>query len=150
MKKRYFFLVSILIICIDQLSKYYILKNLIPYYPLYIFPGLNFTLVFNTGSAFSFLSDSGDWHRWFFMIFSALMSIIIIYWMQRTSTVAKKRLLGLALILGGALGNLIDRVYLGHVVDFIDVYYKTYHWPVFNIADSAITIGAILLFFSLN
>lgn len=149
MKKWYGFSICLVVILLDQISKYWVLKNLIAYQPLKIIPMLNLTLAYNTGSAFSFLSNSGDWHRWFFTGFSSLMSIVLMVWMIRLPTRATLQLIGLSLILGGAVGNLIDRVLLGHVIDFIDVYYQTHHWPVFNIADSAICVGAVLLFFSL-
>lgn len=144
-----FVLIGIIVI-LDQLSKYCILQHLIPYYPLKLIPMLNFTLAFNSGSAFSFLSDAGEWHRYFFIIFSSLVSLMLIIWMIRTPSTERLKLVGLSLIIGGALGNLIDRVLLGHVVDFIDVYYATHHWPAFNIADSSICIGAVILFFCLS
>lgn len=149
MKKWMWFVVSVLVIAGDQLSKYWIMNTLTPYHPLEIMPMFNFTLAYNTGSAFSFLSGSGEWHRWFFTGFSSIMSVVIILWMLRTPSQSKLQLLGLSLILGGAIGNLIDRVILGHVIDFIDLYYSTHHWPVFNVADSAICVGAVLLVFTL-
>jgi signal peptidase II len=150
MRKWQGFLVSLLIILSDFSSKYFISKMLIPYYPKKIAPFLNFTLVYNTGSAFSFLSDAGDWHHLFFTGFSSLMSVAIIVWIVRLPVREGLQIFSLSLILGGAIGNLIDRLSLGHVIDFIDVYYASYHWPVFNIADAAICVGAVLLFVSLN
>ncbi|MDP3706422.1 MAG: signal peptidase II [Legionellaceae bacterium] len=149
MKKWHAFSVSLIVILLDQLSKYWVMKHLVAYQPVHVIPMLNFTLAYNSGSAFSFLSDSGDWHRWFFTGFSSVMSVVLIVWMMRLPKRAVLQLISLSLILGGAVGNLIDRVFLGHVIDFIDVYYQTHHWPVFNIADSAICVGAVLLFFSL-
>ena len=140
-----FYILSLLIILLDQATKYVAFNNLTPYQPEAIFPMLNLTLAFNTGAAFSFLSSTGDWHRWFFASFSALMSLVIIVWMYKTPRTARLQLLALSLILGGALGNLVDRILLGHVIDFIDVYYANYHWPAFNLADSAICVGALLL-----
>ncbi|MDF1757620.1 MAG: signal peptidase II [Legionellaceae bacterium] len=150
MKKLPFFLLSLVIISIDQLSKVYVSNVLVPYSPENVLPFLNFIVVYNTGSAFSFLSDAGEWHQRFFTVFSLIMSIAITVWIIRVPAMQKRMLFSLSLILGGALGNLIDRVLFGHVVDFIDMYYKSYHWPVFNLADSAITVGALLLFLSLN
>lgn len=147
-EKKGFFILSAVALLLDQFSKYYILKTLEPYTPIKIWPMLDFTLVYNTGSAFSFLSNSGAWHYWFFLGFGSFMSIVIFMWMLRLPMQERRQLLGLALILGGALGNLFDRVNYLHVIDFIDLYYNNYHWPVFNVADSFITIGAAILIFS--
>ena len=105
----------------------------------------SFTLRYNHGAAFSFLYDAGGWQRWFFAIIAAVMSVVLTVWLTRTATTKRLESLGLALILGGALGNLYDRVTLGYVVDFIDFYYQQYHFPAFNIADCGITCGAALL-----
>lgn len=147
MKKWWIFLLSLIVIGLDQLSKIWILGSYIPYQSEKVLSFLNITLAYNTGSAFSFLSDAGSWHKWFFIVFSLLMSIIIIVWMMRLKDEERIQSISLSLILGGAIGNLIDRIRLGHVVDFIDVYYQDFHWPVFNLADCAITIGAFLLLF---
>lgn len=145
MKKWPWFIFGVVVILLDQASKYWALQTLIPYEPEAMFPMVNFTLAFNTGAAFSFLSGAGDWHRWFFTGFSAVMSIVLLVWIIRLPKTAYLQLLALSLILAGALGNLVDRIVLGHVIDFIDVYYKHYHWPAFNLADSAICAGAFLL-----
>ena len=105
----------------------------------------SFTLRYNHGAAFSFLYDAGGWQRWFFAIIAAAMSVVLTVWLSRIATKKRLESLGLALILGGALGNLYDRVTLGYVVDFIDFYYQQYHFPAFNIADCGITCGAALL-----
>jgi len=97
----------------------------------------------NEGAAFSFLADAGGWQRWFFSVLAFVISIVLIVWIKRLKTEEKMLAVSLSLILGGAVGNLIDRVRFGYVVDFIDVYYDAMHWPAFNIADSAITIGAV-------
>jgi signal peptidase II len=149
MRNWHWFVLSSVIILLDQLSKYFAMQSLLPYQPIPLLPVLNFTLAFNTGSAFSFLSKSGEWHRWFFAVFSLLMSIFLIVWILRSRKTARMQLLALSLILGGAVGNLVDRVMQGHVIDFIEIYYKQFHWPVFNLADSAICIGAVLLFIDL-
>ena len=149
MKNWPWFLVSFLVIVADQVSKYWVLKTFTPYEPVSVLPMFNITLAYNTGSAFSFLSETGDWHRWFFTGFSIIMSGVLLVWMLRMPSCNKKQLLSLSLILGGAVGNVMDRILLGHVIDFIDVYYKTHHWPVFNVADSAICVGAMMLFFTL-
>lgn len=144
MKKWHYLLISILIVGLDQASKILAVNNLEPYFSLAVFPYLNFTLMFNTGSAFSFLSNAGNWHVWFLLAFSFIMSVVILVWMVKTSKSEVLQLTSLALILGGAVGNLVDRIHYGHVVDFIDVYYKQYHWPAFNLADSAILVGVVL------
>ena len=145
MKKLPWFLLSLAVIFVDQLSKHWAMSTLIPYQPTPLFPMFNFTLAYNTGAAFSFLSAAGDWHQWFFACFSVVMSIILAVWLMRLPSKAVLQCLAISLILGGALGNLYDRAVLGHVIDFIELYYGNYRWPVFNLADSAICLGAILL-----
>ena len=137
--------ISLLIVIIDQLSKYYINLEFSLYQSVIIFPGFNITHVHNTGAAFSFLSDASGWQRWFFILISAGISVGLIVWIAFLNNTRVWLAVGLALILGGALGNLIDRVLLGYVIDFIDVYYNKWHWPAFNVADSAISIGAAML-----
>jgi signal peptidase II len=149
MKKWPWFLLSLIVILADQLSKYWAATTLVPYEPEPLFSMFNFTLAYNTGAAFSFLSGTGSWHRWFFAGFSIIMSLVLVAWLARLSPKARLQSLAVSLILGGAVGNLYDRAVLGHVIDFIDVYYENHHWPVFNLADSAICIGAFLLFIDL-
>lgn len=115
------------------------------YQPIPIVPGFNLTLMHNTGAAFSFLSQAGGWQRWFFIGIASVVSIVIIVWMNGLPKNKYWLLTALALILGGAIGNVCDRIILGYVIDFIEVYYGDMFWPAFNIADSAITIGAIML-----
>lgn len=146
MKKWPCFILSLTIILLDQLSKYWALQTLTPYQPEAILPSVNFTLAYNSGAAFSFLSGTGSWHRWFFTGFSSLMSVILVIWIIKLPLKARLQLVALSLILAGALGNLLDRMLLGHVIDFIDIFYAHYHWPAFNLADSAICLGALLLF----
>ena len=138
-------ILSVIIVILDQITKFYAVQFLILYEPRYIYSGLNFTLMYNTGAAFSFLSDAGGWQRWFFIGISSLVSIIIVVWIYNALRKSRCLLFALSFILAGALGNLWDRLTLGHVVDFIEVHYQDLYWPVFNIADSSITIGAILL-----
>ena len=106
---------------------------------------LDLTLVYNPGAAFSFLSDAGGWQRWFFSIVAVVVSIILVIWIYRLPRADKWLAVSLALILGGAVGNLADRMYYGYVIDFILAHYAGHHFPAFNIADSAITIGAIMM-----
>lgn len=139
------YLLAVLIVVLDQLTKQWVSSSFSYGESLELLPFLNLTLVHNMGAAFSFLSDAGGWQRWFFAIVSLLVIVVLIVWLSRLP--ARQYLLAtaLALVLGGAVGNLWDRVFLGYVVDFVDVYYQKYHWPAFNVADTAITIGAILL-----
>lgn len=148
-QSRWLLLVLIVII-IDQITKYVICSYLLPYEPQRILAMLNLTLGYNTGAAFSFLSQSGAWHHWFFMGFGFLMSSVLSVWLLHLAPILRLQAMGISLILGGGIGNLLDRVRLGHVIDFIDLHYANYHWPIFNIADSAICLGAILLFFGLH
>ncbi|AUH72701.1 signal peptidase II [Legionella sainthelensi] len=142
MKKWYWFMLSLAVIVSDQLSKYLVSIFLTPYHPLPVFPMFNLTLAYNTGAAFSFLSGAGDWHRWFFAAFSFIVSIILAVWLYKTENQTCLLSAGISLVLGGAVGNLFDRAIHGYVIDFIDLYYKHHHFATFNIADSAICIGA--------
>ncbi len=137
-------LLSAVVIVLDQASKWLALAKLEPYQPIAAIDGfLNWMLAFNPGAAFSFLADSGGWQRWFFTVLALVVSAVLVVWLARTARGDWRNAAPLALIIGGAIGNVIDRVRLGHVVDFIDVYVAQYHWPAFNIADSAICIGAV-------
>ncbi|HHF7367090.1 TPA: signal peptidase II [Legionella bozemanae] len=142
MRKWPWFMLSLIVIVFDQVSKYLASVFLTPYKPLPVFPMFNLTLAYNSGAAFSFLSGAGDWHRWFFAGFSFIVSVILAVWLYRTESQSRFLLVGISLILGGAIGNLIDRALDGYVIDFIDVYYKHHHFATFNLADSAICIGA--------
>lgn len=138
---------STLVVLLDQITKQISEHYLILYKAVPVIPGFNLTLMYNEGAAFSFLSDAGGWQRWFFITLSTVISIALIIWLQqlkKTPATQNQNILsaGIALILGGAIGNLIDRVLFGHVIDFIQVYYENFYWPAFNIADSAITLGA--------
>lgn len=134
-----------LVIALDQASKLAVLRLLEPYQALAVLPGFNLTLVFNRGASFSFLSEAGGWQRWLFSGIALVASVIIVVLLRRTPPADRLNGFGLTLVLGGAVGNLIDRLWLGHVVDFFDVYYGAWHFPAFNIADSAISVGAVLL-----
>ncbi len=129
----------------DQFSKLAVLRLMEPYQSLPVLPGFNLTLAFNRGASFSFLAEAGGWQRWLFSGISIVAAVVIIVLLRRTPLSDRINGFGLALVLGGAVGNLVDRLRLGHVVDFLDVYYRAWHWPAFNIADSAICIGAVLL-----
>lgn len=133
-----------LVIVLDQASKYWVVARFDLYERLEVLPLFNLTLAYNSGAAFSFLASAGGWQRWFFALVAVLAAGLIFGWLRK---LRHERMQGaaLALILGGALGNLYDRVVLGHVVDFLDFYWGDYHFPAFNIADTAITIGALLI-----
>ena len=137
--------ISALVIVLDLATKWLASSYLVLHEPVAIMPMFNLTLMHNTGAAFSFLSSAAGWQRWFFSIIALVVSIGIVVWMRRLPAQERWSAIALALILGGALGNLWDRVTLGYVVDFIQIYYEQWAWPAFNIADSAISIGAVML-----
>ena len=139
-------IVSVLVIALDQLTKAIVLRELTPYVPRAVVPHvLNWTLAFNTGAAFSFLAGGSGWQVWLFGILAVIVCAVLIAWLTRTPRNEWRTALPLALIVGGALGNLIDRVMHGQVTDFIQVYWRTWSWPAFNVADSAICVGAVVL-----
>jgi len=133
------------IVAVDQLTKFAILRSFSFGERMAVVPGLfDLTLVYNRGAAFSFLAGASGWQRWFFTGLGVAAAIFIVWLLARHGS---QRLFSfaLALILGGAIGNVIDRVARGQVVDFLLVYWQRWHWPAFNVADSAITVGAVLL-----
>ena len=142
---------SLVVVIVDQFTKFMASQYLKLQQPVEIFSWFNLTLVHNTGAAFSFLSQASGWQRWFFIFLAIIVSIIILIWLLRLP--AKQRWLAcaLALILGGAIGNVWDRIIFGYVIDFIDVSisflpWRLFNpWPAFNIADSAISVGAVML-----
>ncbi len=138
-------LMSVVIITLDLWTKGLATESLTLYRPLELTTWLNMTLAHNYGAAFSFLSDAGGWQRWLFTGLAAVVTLVLIVWLLRLQPGEKLTAAALGLIIGGAVGNLIDRINNGYVVDFIDVYYRDWHWPAFNLADSAITGGVILL-----
>jgi signal peptidase II len=141
---------AIVVVIVDQGTKMLAEHLLVLHEPRAVFPSFNFFLTYNTGAAFSFLRDAGGWQRWLFAGISTAVGIFIAVWLLRIPSRQRWLACALALVLGGAVGNLIDRLFRsgGGVVDFIDVYYGTWHWPAFNIADSAISIGAVMLVWS--
>ena len=139
--------IATLVLLLDQLSKWSALSNLKLGIPEEVLPFMNWLLLFNPGAAFSFLAQSSGWQRWFFTILGLAASLYIL-WLLRKNQSDKILSWALSLILGGALGNVLDRIMYGAVVDFIDLHYGNWHWPAFNIADSAISIGAALIVFS--
>lgn len=142
---------SALVIVLDQLSKAWVLATLVPGEKLAVIPDFFYwTLAFNKGAAFSFLADSGGWQRWLFTALALIISTVLLVWLKRTRVSDWRTALPLALVLGGAVGNVIDRIRMGHVTDFILVYFGDWAYPAFNIADSAVCVGAVtLILFSL-
>lgn len=147
---RWLVLAAVIVIA-DQGSKWLAEQMLAVHEPVAVLPSLNLFLTYNTGAAFSFLRDAGGWQRWFFAVLSLCVSVFIVLWLRRLPRSERWLACALALVLGGAVGNLLDRLFRtdGGVVDFIDVYYGTWHWPAFNVADSAISVGAVLLVLSM-
>jgi len=138
-------LMSMLIVILDLWTKNIATESLSLYRPVELTSWLNMTLAHNYGAAFSFLSEAGGWQRWLFTGLSSVVTLVLIVWLLRLPAREKLTAAALGLIIGGAIGNLVDRINNGYVVDFIDVYYRGWHWPAFNLADSAITGGVILL-----
>lgn len=133
------------IVVLDQLSKY-LCNTQLPYgQPQAVVPGFDLLLVYNRGAAFSFLDDAGGWQRWILAGVSFVVSVLISIWLWRLPPRQKLLGLALALVLGGALGNLYDRVVLGYVIDFVSLYYGEWRFATFNLADAAISCGAVLL-----
>lgn len=137
--------IILLILVMDYYTKQWASNVLELYRPREVQSWLNFTLAHNYGAAFSFLSDQPGWQRWFFTILGTGISLFLLVWLLRLPAREKLTGVALSLVLGGAIGNLMDRVNLGYVVDFIDVHARGWHWPAFNIADSAISAGVVLL-----
>lgn len=139
---------SVIVILLDQLTKAWVVRVLDYAENIPVLPVLNITLRYNPGAAFSFLAGASGWQRWFFIALAVGVSVALVIWLRRLNTRAQPLLAcSLSLILAGAIGNVIDRVRLGHVVDFIHVYWRDWDFPAFNVADSAITIGAVLMLF---
>lgn len=137
-----------LVIMLDQATKVAAERLLTLHVPEPVIAGFfNFTLAYNKGAAFSFLSEAGGWQRWFFTVLALVVSVVLVIWIKNLSREERWTAAALALILGGAIGNVIDRMIHGHVIDFIQWYYDRFYWPAFNIADSAICVGAAILIF---
>jgi len=136
---------SLVVFVLDQVSKHWVITYFSLYESVEIMPSVNLTYVHNMGAAFSFLSSAGGWQRWFFVVIAVIATTVLMIWLSRLKPSERWMAVTLSLILGGAVGNLYDRISYGYVVDFIDVYYGSYHWPVFNVADSAISIGVVMM-----
>lgn len=138
---------SVIVIILDQVSKYIAISYLQPYQPVPFFRGFNWMLAFNRGAAFSFLDSAGGWQLWLFNALAFLISIVLVVWMTKMKPQEKRLAIAFSLIVGGAIGNVIDRILYAQVTDFIDWYYGAYHWPTFNLADSFIFLGAAIFIF---
>ncbi|NMX94147.1 MULTISPECIES: signal peptidase II [unclassified Pseudomonas] len=138
---------SLLVLVIDQVSKAHFEGTLEMFQQIVVIPDyFSWTLAYNTGAAFSFLADGGGWQRWLFALIAVVVSAVLVVWLKRLGRNDTWLAIALALVLGGALGNLYDRIALGHVIDFILVHWQNRHYfPAFNFADSAICVGAVML-----
>ena len=137
--------VSVVVLLADQCTKLLADAMLALYQPVELIPYVALRKAYNSGAAFSFLADESGWQRWFFIALAMIVIGVLVVWLRRLPTTEVRSSLALALILGGAAGNVVDRLVYGYVIDFIDVYYESWHWPAFNIADAAISVGAFLL-----
>ena len=137
-------LLSLLVLVLDQLSKQWVLASLPEYTAIPVIEGFwNWYRTYNTGAAFSFLSDAGGWQKWFFTVLAFGISGLLAVWLWRTPRHDWRTALPFALVIGGAIGNVVDRLVHGHVIDFIQWHWRDWYWPAFNIADAAIVGGAI-------
>lgn len=136
---------SALVLFLDQATKILAEYSLELYQRVEVLPFMNLTLMQNHGAAFSFLADQGGWQRWFFVVLTIVITVFLLRWLRALPEEAQGLAIALSLIIGGAIGNLIDRVQYGYVVDFLDFHAMGWHWPAFNIADSAIFVGAAIL-----
>lgn len=141
---KWYVLLALGVLIADQMTKWWAQMSLPMAQAIKVTDFLNWFLIYNPGAAFSFLSQADGWQRWFFTVIGIVAAVVII-WLLQKNTHDRPFCLALSLILGGAIGNVLDRLLYGAVVDFIDVHYDGLHWPAFNIADSAISIGATLI-----
>lgn len=135
----------LLVVFLDQYTKYLAVAQLELHHPIVLLSVFNLTLSYNTGAAFNLLHNAGGWQQWLFGVVAIIVSVVIVVWLYRLPPKQKWSAIALSLILGGAMGNLYDRVTLGYVIDFIQLHYQHWYWPIFNVADSAISIGAVML-----
>lgn len=140
-----FLWLSAVVFILDLLTKYIVTQNFELYESVNILPIFNLTYVRNTGAALSFLADHDGWQKYFFIVLAIVISAVLVYFLKKNSASQKLQNSAYALIIGGALANMVDRAYNGFVVDFLDFYWQNWHYPTFNVADIAICIGAGLL-----
>jgi signal peptidase II len=136
---------SALVVVLDQVTKLWIVASFEEFEVMVVWPVFNLTLVYNTGAAFSLLADAGGWQRTFFITVGSIVTVVMLVWLGRLKPYERLTGWGLAWVIGGAIGNLIDRVRIGKVIDFLQWHWQGWYWPSFNLADSAITLGVILL-----
>ncbi|MDM7859737.1 signal peptidase II [Alteromonas sp. ASW11-36] len=137
--------ISVVVLVLDQWTKFAIVDSMRLYESIQVTGFFNLTYVHNYGAAFSFLHDAGGWQRWFFTAIAVVVSALLLYWLKQAPKQQLRLPIAFSFILGGAIGNVYDRLVHGYVIDFLDFYYQQWHWPAFNVADSAIFIGAALL-----
>ena len=147
MKHKGYYLLFLGLVLTDQFTKQIFMSSFDLGQSIVVNPFLSWTYLQNTGAAFSFLAGGGMMQKSFLLVVSILVSIWIVIWTQRTPSIYRQKLSGQFLLLSGAVGNLIDRAQYGFVIDFIDVHFNSFYWPVFNIADSLIFVGVVLLIF---
>ncbi|HIC41053.1 MAG TPA: signal peptidase II [Piscirickettsiaceae bacterium] len=147
-KIKHYFIFTLLLVLLDQITKLLIFGYIKPNESIIINDFFSLSHVHNYGAAFSFLADQQGWQRYFLSGISVIASVAIILWMRRIDRTHLLKLIALSMILAGAIGNLIDRLVLGYVIDFIDLHYQTFYWPVFNVADILISLGVVLLIFA--
>ncbi|MBT2968359.1 MAG: signal peptidase II [gamma proteobacterium symbiont of Ctena orbiculata] len=138
---------SLLVIVLDQASKQLAESALTLYESVRVLPFFDLTLLYNKGAAFSFLSDQGGWQRWFFIVLAIVVCIVLVGWLWRLKREEQWIAVALSLIIGGAIGNVIDRILFGQVIDFLHFHYQQHYFPAFNVADTAITIGVIIMLY---
>ncbi|MES9812751.1 MAG: signal peptidase II [Candidatus Thiodiazotropha sp.] len=138
---------SLLVILLDQSTKQLAESTLTLYESVRVLPFFDLTLLYNKGAAFSFLSDQGGWQRWFFIVLAIVVCIVLVGWLWRLKRDEQWVAVALSLIIGGAIGNVIDRILFGQVIDFLHFHYQQHYFPAFNVADSAITIGVIIMLY---
>ncbi len=136
---------SLIIVIIDQIVKFVIVAHITPYSEHPVIPFFKLTLAFNRGAAFSFLNSAGGWQLWLFLFITIVVCVFIGFALQRLKVSQAWLCIALALIVGGAIGNLVDRLTLGYVIDYFVLYAGSWYWPAFNVADSCICIGAVML-----
>ncbi len=140
-----FLWISVVVLVLDQASKWWVLENFLEYEVREVWPVFNLTLVFNRGAAFSFLADAGGWQHYLFVGLALVVSLVLLVWLIRLDARRRLEAWALSLILGGAIGNLVDRLRLEKVVDFLQWHWQQHYFPSFNLADAAITLGVGLL-----
>lgn len=144
-RQLHFLWIALFVVTADQITKWLAVKHLTLGEPVAVLPFLNFSFAMNRGAAFSFLNSASGWQNPFFISLAAIICLGLIVWLLRLDKTDKLSAVGIGFIVGGAMGNVVDRFHYGYVVDFIDTFVGIYHWPTFNLADAAVTLGVILI-----